>query len=271
MDYLYHAPNTVHLTFYINPSSCSVPQQLLLYLFLLQIFAPRFQGAVHMPCDLLCQAVFTSHNALLVDPFPACLCSWLVFIIELSHCVDTIQFSVASWLVIVWGCDATWYLRSQFSISHPSCPFCFQLTSARCLAAWDSVPTSTLKWSASRGVGLSFCPDLSLDQHVTKGFFLFTATVEKGFVWTHAVMMPPCLTSLLCLFWFLRRKWFLPFPANLWAELCFIHFTLGCAVFSLYMMGDIWGPASSEQPTRSSMLFWNHPPTSFPSFLSTLD
>lgn len=60
-----------------------------------------------MPCDLLCQAVFTSHNALLVYPFPACLCSWLVFIIELSHCVDTIQFSVTSWLVILWGCDAT--------------------------------------------------------------------------------------------------------------------------------------------------------------------
>lgn len=118
------------------------------------------------------------------------------------------------------------------------------------------------------GCGAFILPGISLDQHVTKGFFLFTATVEKGFVWTHAVMMPPCLTSLLCLFWFLRQKWFLPFPANLWAELCFIHFTLGCAVFSLYMMGDIWGPASSEQPTRSSMLFWNHPPTSLPSFLN---
>lgn len=80
-----------------------------------------------MPCDLLYQDVFTSHNALLVYPFAACLCSWLMFVIELFHCLDTIQFSVASWLVILWDCDSTWYLRSQFSISHRNCPFRFQL------------------------------------------------------------------------------------------------------------------------------------------------
>lgn len=84
---------------------------------------------------LLYQDVFTLHKALLVYPFPVCLCSWLMFIIELSHCLDTVQFSVATWLVILWGLRFNMVVTQTVQHFQPELPLPFSATFA----------TSTLK------------------------------------------------------------------------------------------------------------------------------
>lgn len=140
--------------------------------------------------DILYHDSFTLQNVLLAYPFPAFTCSWLIFIIELSHCLDSFFFRYLR------CCALGLCFRMIFThpVQHfpPELRLPFSVTFTGCLAAWDSIPITTFKWSASRGVVLSLCHGLALAQHLTKRFFLIIVVMRNGFVWTHAVRCVCC-------------------------------------------------------------------------------
>lgn len=173
---------------------------------------------------------------MLVYPLIACICSWLIFIIGLYHGVDVTQFSVAIWGVVLWGWDSKWYLLNQFSISHLSCPFHFQSLSQGFQLHGNSIPTTTttLKWNASWGVfTLPWpCFGSALDKRILP----FYSRSEEWFC-LDSCSNDASLSSFSPVSVVVSKEEMISsLPCQFVNWTCFVHFTLGCAVSSFYMM-----------------------------------